>query len=290
MSDNQLTALPAGLSKCGKLVFFNLSFTQAQGLATEVPPGASPFSVTAPAGPPLTPGTFVEAEKLMRVEMTPADLRVYQMPPDRAAREIRAEVEAEHGQHRQEGVPQAVPDDALEIPGRARRAADDVDEDDDHRRNGVRRRVGHVHLEPVDGQQPPLALGDRLGVQPDQDGEQRDERQRPLGILETNNDITERKRQAEEIRDAFARHGVRYLFIGKSGAILLGFADTTQDADVFEGGSTGDRMAGVRVPVREFDCLLGDQFKEPATYRVSWKGAGFRSSELVFRVLPKQSR
>lgn len=40
-------------------------------------------------------------------------------------------------------------------------------------------------------------------------------------------------RQAEEIRDAFARFGVRYLFIGKSGAILLGFPDTTQDADVF---------------------------------------------------------
>lgn len=40
-------------------------------------------------------------------------------------------------------------------------------------------------------------------------------------------------RQAEEIREAFARHGVRYLFIGKSGAILLGFPDTTQDADIF---------------------------------------------------------
>ena len=40
-------------------------------------------------------------------------------------------------------------------------------------------------------------------------------------------------RQAEEIRDAFARSGVRYLFIGKSGAILLGFPDTTQDADLF---------------------------------------------------------
>jgi len=40
-------------------------------------------------------------------------------------------------------------------------------------------------------------------------------------------------RQAEEIRDAFMRHGVRYLFLGKSGAILLGFPDTTQDADVF---------------------------------------------------------
>lgn len=40
-------------------------------------------------------------------------------------------------------------------------------------------------------------------------------------------------RQAEEIRDAFAAHAVRYLFLGKSGAILLGFPDTTQDADLF---------------------------------------------------------
>jgi hypothetical protein len=40
-------------------------------------------------------------------------------------------------------------------------------------------------------------------------------------------------RQAEEIRDAFARHSVRHLFLGKSGAILLGFPDTTQDADLF---------------------------------------------------------
>jgi len=40
-------------------------------------------------------------------------------------------------------------------------------------------------------------------------------------------------RQAEEIRDAFARHEVRYLFLRKSGAILLGFPDTTQDADLF---------------------------------------------------------
>jgi hypothetical protein len=40
-------------------------------------------------------------------------------------------------------------------------------------------------------------------------------------------------RQALEVRDAFARHAVRYLFIGKSGAILLGYPDTTQDADLF---------------------------------------------------------
>jgi len=40
-------------------------------------------------------------------------------------------------------------------------------------------------------------------------------------------------RQAEEVRDALHRHGVEYLFIGKSGAILLGFPDTTQDADIY---------------------------------------------------------
>lgn len=40
-------------------------------------------------------------------------------------------------------------------------------------------------------------------------------------------------KQAEEIRDAFERHQVKYLFIGKSGAILLGYPDTTQDADLF---------------------------------------------------------
>ncbi len=40
-------------------------------------------------------------------------------------------------------------------------------------------------------------------------------------------------RQVEELRDAFERHEVRYLFIGKTGAILHGFPDTTQDADLF---------------------------------------------------------
>ena len=29
------------------------------------------------------------------------------------------------------------------------------------------------------------------------------------------------------------RHHVRYLFIGKSGAVLLGFPDTTRDAALF---------------------------------------------------------
>ena len=39
--------------------------------------------------------------------------------------------------------------------------------------------------------------------------------------------------QAEELRDALSRHGVRYLFLGKSGASLLGYSDTTQDVDIF---------------------------------------------------------
>lgn len=39
--------------------------------------------------------------------------------------------------------------------------------------------------------------------------------------------------QAEEIRDGFERHGARYLFLGKSALILLGYPDTTQDADIF---------------------------------------------------------
>jgi hypothetical protein len=39
--------------------------------------------------------------------------------------------------------------------------------------------------------------------------------------------------QAEELVAAFAREKVEYLFIGKSGAILLGYPDTTQDVDIF---------------------------------------------------------
>jgi hypothetical protein len=50
-------------------------------------------------------------------------------------------------------------------------------------------------------------------------------------------------RQAVEIRDVFGRHGVRYLFIGKSGAVLLGFPDTTQDADVFVEKTTDNGLA-----------------------------------------------
>jgi hypothetical protein len=39
--------------------------------------------------------------------------------------------------------------------------------------------------------------------------------------------------QAQEVASAFAKHKVDYMFIGKSGAILLGYPGTTQDVDVF---------------------------------------------------------
>jgi hypothetical protein len=38
---------------------------------------------------------------------------------------------------------------------------------------------------------------------------------------------------AQELGGILNRHDVRYLFFGKSGAILLGFSDTTQDVDLY---------------------------------------------------------
>ena len=61
--------------------------------------------------------------------------------------------------------------------------------------------------------------------------------------------------QAEEIRDAFARHDVRYLFLGKSGAILLGFPDTTQDADIFVEKTAANGRAAVAA-LRELGFAL----------------------------------
>ncbi len=65
-------------------------------------------------------------------------------------------------------------------------------------------------------------------------------------------------RQAEEIRDIFARHAIRYLFIGKSGAILLGFPDTTQDADLFADKSP-ENCSALIVALRELGFALTDE-------------------------------
>jgi hypothetical protein len=62
-------------------------------------------------------------------------------------------------------------------------------------------------------------------------------------------------RQAQEIRDAFRRHGARYLFLGKSAAILLGFPDTTQDADLFV-ERTPDNCRALVAGLREIGFAL----------------------------------
>jgi len=67
--------------------------------------------------------------------------------------------------------------------------------------------------------------------------------------------------QAEEIRDAFARHGVRYLFLGKSGAILLGYPDTTQDSDLFLEKSPENGAAAVAA-LRELGFSLTEVQEE----------------------------
>ena len=64
-------------------------------------------------------------------------------------------------------------------------------------------------------------------------------------------------RQAEEIRDVLAGQGVRYLFIGKSGAVLLGYPDTTQDADLFVDKSA-ENTAALVVALRELGFALTD--------------------------------
>lgn len=39
--------------------------------------------------------------------------------------------------------------------------------------------------------------------------------------------------QAREVAETFAKYEIEYMFIGKSGAILLGYPSTTQDVDLF---------------------------------------------------------
>jgi hypothetical protein len=76
-------------------------------------------------------------------------------------------------------------------------------------------------------------------------------------------------RQAEEIRDAFKRYNVEYLFIGKSGAILIGFPDTTQDADIFvkKGAANGKSLVSALKEIgfeltidQENDIVRGKDF------------------------------
>jgi hypothetical protein len=80
--------------------------------------------------------------------------------------------------------------------------------------------------------------------------------------------------QAQEIARAFLEEGVDYLFIGKSGAILLGFPGTTQDVDVFPARSAENgrrivsalRKIGFEVgPELEREVVAGKDFVQIKT-------------------------
>ncbi len=65
-------------------------------------------------------------------------------------------------------------------------------------------------------------------------------------------------RQAQEIRDALARHHVRYLFIGNSGAIILGYSDAAQEMTLFVEKNLANARALVRA-VREMGFAITDE-------------------------------
>ncbi|MBI5387660.1 MAG: hypothetical protein HZA90_23620 [Verrucomicrobia bacterium] len=80
--------------------------------------------------------------------------------------------------------------------------------------------------------------------------------------------------QAQEIARAFREHGVDYLFIGKSGAILLGYPGTTQDVDLFPARSAENgrhmvaalRSIGFEIePELEREIVAGKDFVQIKT-------------------------
>lgn len=68
-------------------------------------------------------------------------------------------------------------------------------------------------------------------------------------------------RQAVEVAEVFARHKVEFLFIGKSGAILLGYPSTTQDVDLFPKKSAENGRKIVEA-LRELDFEITDDIAE----------------------------
>ncbi len=67
--------------------------------------------------------------------------------------------------------------------------------------------------------------------------------------------------QAVEVAETFAKHEVEFMFIGKSGAILLGYPSTTQDVDLFP---KKDAENGARIvkALRELDFEISDDVAE----------------------------
>ena len=67
--------------------------------------------------------------------------------------------------------------------------------------------------------------------------------------------------QAREVAKAFAKHKIDYMFIGKSGAILLGYPSTTQDVDLFP-KKNQDNCRRLILALAEIGFQLSDKTKE----------------------------
>ena len=68
--------------------------------------------------------------------------------------------------------------------------------------------------------------------------------------------------QAQQVAAAFAQHAVDYMFLGKSGAILLGYPGTTQDVDVYPRKDEENAkriIASLRELDFEIDVTLADE-------------------------------
>ena len=67
--------------------------------------------------------------------------------------------------------------------------------------------------------------------------------------------------QAVEVAEVFAKYKVEFMFIGKSGAIILGFPAATQDVDLFPKKSkeNGERLV---VALRELEFVIDDEIAE----------------------------
>ena len=64
--------------------------------------------------------------------------------------------------------------------------------------------------------------------------------------------------QAQDVAKIFAKHSVEFLFIGKSGAIILGYPAATQDVDIFPEKSVenGQRLV---TALRELEFKIDDE-------------------------------
>lgn len=68
-------------------------------------------------------------------------------------------------------------------------------------------------------------------------------------------------RQGERLAREFARENVDYVFIGKSGAIILGYPDTTQDVDIYPRKDSENGKRIVRA-LRKLGFILDAQTKD----------------------------